>query len=272
MPENKYDYTIEDAQSFVADMTREYTSPVTQIYIDLPYIQDIYLGTVLLQIETEEQYKEVIKRIPKYNERKVFDRFSFFEDIFSKDLLVSYLENPGNTKKILVTSPFTNAFLNLRTSHYELEQYNKIVTGNNTKTFITYIVNTYPLILDGTERQKFKSIFEFVSDRIQLGVLSSTIDKTDLTMLSKSQILLIDNWDLFVGDNETTAKAYYLKQIFRNAQVFTPRLIYGEEFLKELPTMEPENIEKSLQMTEAVMGLCSQFKYLTPIVLLKNTE
>jgi hypothetical protein len=131
----------------------------------------------------------------------------------------------------------------------------------------------YPLVIGDIAQKIIKDIMKnCYLDVIKLGVVSEKISDIDLNLLTDSDILLIDRFDLFLADNTKTQSAWYTTPIpeFMDKAVITPKVIDNVEFISKLDTLSKEQIDEVFDNTETVMSICAQFKYISPIILLED--
>lgn len=264
-----------DKDQFFSDISKsisdEIFSPIKQIYVDWTYLQDIYLGAMISLCKNKDDYAYLIENIDKYNDRVIRDHAYHFRKLFKSDIqLEKYIRVEDTSSYLLASSPFTNMFNNFKTMlHSSITRNLKL--GYLEK--IKVIVNMYPLVIGDIAQKIIKDIMKnCYLDVIKLGVVSEKISDIDLNLLTDSDILLIDRFDLFLADNTKTQSAWYTTPIpeFMDKAVITPKVIDNVEFISKLDTLSKEQIDEVFDNTETVMSICAQFKYISPIILLED--
>ena len=271
--ENSNNIDLGDLGNFTEDFTNAfskfYKTPIKRIYIDLPYIQDIYLGALLQLIKTEEEYNYIIKNIGNYNHRLKEDILFYFPKLnITRDMLNEYISNKDNTLKLLAVSPYTNMFQNLKTLHANITGMNKIVSDIKVQSPITYIVNTYPLILPIELKRFLKSRFSYISEDMTFGTMSKPISIIDRDEFANNDLFLIYNIDNFVSEKSNHLDYFYKQLKYSQKYICSPKRIYNKELLDDVEFLNKEQVEKCMILTESLLGTCSEFSYLDPTILM----
>jgi len=136
-----------DAAKLNGMLMSDITKPVKTVYIDLQYLQDLYLGTMVLLTSTinpdKEKFNHIVSNISKYNSRVVYDHAGCFPDLHLTDeSLREYMNDPQYRNVILCSSPATTLTLEFSKIH------NFIRTRNVHHGYtgpISYWINTFPI-------------------------------------------------------------------------------------------------------------------------------
>lgn len=271
--ENSKTIDLGDMSNFTEDFTNAfnkfYTTPIKRIYIDLPYIQDIYLGALLQLIKTEEEYNYIIKNIGSYNHRLTNDILTYFPKLtISKEQIDSYISNKDNLFKLLAVSPYTNMFQNLKLLHENISRMNKVVADMKSYPSITYTINTYPLVLPLELKKFLKNRFSYISSNIIFGTMCKPISIISQDELVSNDLLLISNIDDFVSEHSNHLDYFYKQLKYSQKYICSPRRIYNKELLDEVHYLNKEQVEKCMILTESLLATCSEFSYLDPTILM----
>lgn len=254
---------------FTNAFNKFYSTPVERIYIDLPYIQDIYLGAVLQLRNDRDSYNYILKNIGNYNFRLKEDILFYFPELkISNDELNDYILNEENTFKLLALSPYTNFFLNLKELHSNISGMNTVVADMKKYPSITYTINTYPLYLSMNMKKFLKARFSYISDNIIFGTMSMPVSAIDKDELVNNDLLLIRNIDDFVSEHSNHLDYFYRQFKYSQKHICTPKRIYNKELLDEIHTLSEEQIDKCMVLTESLLATCSEFTYLDPTILM----
>ena len=92
------------------------TKPVTRVYVDLEYIQDLRFGALLYGITVEQEMKYIHNRLDVYNnryDRKICKYFPVLKK--TEEDLNKLLSDPIAKDKICFLAPWTSVFFNLIT-------------------------------------------------------------------------------------------------------------------------------------------------------------
>lgn len=271
MPEKeKSKVNIQDlSQDISSILQKKYTQPVKQIYLDWIYIQDYFIGTLLMHCNTEETYAYIRNQIPSYNSRIIRDRLYYFPKFpLNNDQVMTYIRTPQNIPKLLAISPMTNMFQNIRLLQKGITIRNNAITTYNDR--VTYIVNMYPLPMNNEYIHLVKGIMDYISPDIKLGVVSSPISQIDIKTLVDCDILFIDDLDNFLSEDSETINSFYNTPIpaFVDSAIISPRINDNLEFLEKFHTYTQEQIDSTMKLTQSVLNLCTSFAYMTPLILL----
>lgn len=250
-------------KDFINALNEDMMRPIKMVYIDLPYIQDIFLGSILLDNFKEECYNHIIDCLPKYNERYSLMHTDHFPKLnYTEDELYSYLKNSSNVEKILKTAPVTEIFLHLPELHKNILEHNEKVLLDEKQEKIKYIVNTYPLKLTTEQMSIIKDRLQFVSTEITVGVVSAPINKLPSTIYTDADIWFVyDISGLF--DKETVGGKQFLDSLsLRNSVVYSPQRIGNSSVLDDLPFMKEDDINTVFADTAFVLNLYTEFNYL----------
>lgn len=267
-----------DKESFLSNLANirqsiveEIFSPIKQIYIDWTYLQDVYLGSMISLCKNQEEYNYIRSNIEGYNNRIIREHTLLFRKLFKSDLeLEEYMNDTEKSSLLLVMSPMTNMFNNIKVLLKSIIERNKKL---GYETPLKVILNMYPLAINDISIKIIKEIMNHCYlPYLQLGIVTEKISDIDIDTLINSEILLIDRFDYFLSDNTKTQEAFYTAPIskFFDCAVITPKFIDNKEIINKLETLSKEEIESTFDITSSVCGLSSSFQYISPIILLEE--
>lgn len=271
--ENSKTIDLGDMSNFTEDFTKAfnkfYTTPIKRIYIDLPYIQDIYLGALLQLIKTKEDYKYIINNLGPYNHRLKEDILFYFPKLkIEKEELDNYIKNEENAFKLLSFSPYTNMFQNLKLLHSNIDKINNVVADMRAYPSITYTINTYPLVLSLKLKKFLKYRFSYIANNIIFGTMCKPISIIDQDEFVGNDLFLIFNVDNFVSEHSNHLDYFYKQLKYSQKYICSPKRIYNQELLDDINYLTKEQIEKCMILTESLLSTCSEFTYLDPTILM----
>lgn len=255
---------ISEVSNFIS---KEEFSPTKQIYVEWTYLQDIYIGSIISLCKNQEEYNYVLNNLEKYNDRILRDHSLYFPKLkLSEDQLETFIKDSKNSKLLLYRSPLTNIFINFK----ELIEF---IYDKNHKfgddSPITIIINIYPLPITEEFKLYIKHVREYLKSAIKIGIVSSPIQKLDLSMLLSSDILLIDRFDYFLKDEHSkTCQAFFddpFPQFF-NKTIITPKVIDNEEVKKNVLNLSEKELDRIFEITTDLCNIGCNFKFVNPII------
>lgn len=182
--QKKTEQFLESTEQYERDDFREqyakHVSPtVTSLYIDLPMLQDIYLGGLLhMTMDDPAALTHIVNRLEAYHNRYTEDHASCFPALgITEEQLLAFVTDPANASELLLKSPPTTFWTSLRNLHTSIKKDNKVVDGVAAPApeKIRYLVNTYPLepSVNLAKWFKLKFCIGIDEDSLSFGALSA---------------------------------------------------------------------------------------------------
>ena len=127
-----------EVDPYLDEIMEETFGPIENVYIDLRYIQDFYLGAILALCKSKDEIQYVIDNIDYYNSRYTED---VVETVFSKLHLTevevqAYIHDPKNHSFLFKTSPVTDFCKMLKDINEDIEAQNT-AASSNTKNVVS---------------------------------------------------------------------------------------------------------------------------------------
>lgn len=155
-------------------------SPISSIYVDMEYLQDLKLGTILSKITVQKEMEYILHCLPKYNARYEQATGKYFPVLRITDEEIMQELKSKNSYKICAISPFTNMYKYLISSFDAIRKHNKQVSDQTAplrltvnvadveypdvlkRTFIATIKKLYPdIVVEFTDNERYKENSEF---------------------------------------------------------------------------------------------------------------
>mgnify|MGYP000614394962 CR=1 FL=1 len=259
----------------------EMLSPITKIYIDVEYIQDLLVGALLLlwkQTKSESDYTYFIQQLPSYNNRLTFDTMHYFPKwknrIATNESLDAFIRNEKNIRQLLLNAPYTDVACYLKDHHKLYKEQNNRLGEKHPKP-ITYNVNVYPLPINEDVIQFFqyrmKALIE--DNSIIINVLSKPIQSLNTAFFKNTYTAYMYRFtDMTTQEYSPCYLAYYHHLVFKNTTVATPFRITLKESLKDdlVYRYTERQLEESCSATLLTMSVFSDFKFVNPKIHIKT--
>ena len=256
----------EEHEAFFKAYSEQISKQIEYIYIDLTYLQDIYLGGILNLTEEKDVYSYILKQLKKYNLRIDNNYASYFPELnLTNEEIINYVSDKNNSKLLMIASPATDMYKYLGILHKKTLENNKCKIGiKNTIRKLTYIINTYPLILDN-ESMKFlkkRFILSLHDPIINFGIISKPCNSLSIDTYKKFDKLYISDMSSFSDEESTGYQALYKSGILFNSTIYTEPKITNPEVLKSLKEMDENKFMNMHYMTLLGLSIFTNIKYL----------
>lgn len=248
-----------DPEKIYSLAMKEYMDPIQAVYIDLPYIQDIYLGGLILSHFNEKDYNYILSRLPEYKKRITLGHAEYFPELgMSEDQLLDYVTDRSNITNLLTLSPMTSLFLQLPELHKNLQSHNDRVLENPIQ--IRYLVNVYPLALNEAQMNLIKLRFSVLPD-IQFGIIQKPLKSLQDQLFTSTQVWFIDDMSATV-DPETNCGKHFTSFTFKDHVVNSPKRIGNSFVLDKLKDMTEQRIQELFDDSALVANFFTNFYFL----------
>ena len=262
----------EEFNEFYKGYAESVSKQINSVYIDLTYLQDIYLGGILNMTSDLDVYQYILSQVDEYNNRCTDNHVDFFPDLNLKETdLLEYIKN--NSKLLIRTSPPTDMCEHLYSIHHNhlLENKHKIGMKDPVRK-ITYIINTYPLILD-TEDMKFlkdRFIYMIKDTVINFGVINKPSNNLSLNTYKKFDIWYLSDLGLWSDSSCNGYDAMYRRMYLNNSEIFTEPRITNKEILDKMSELTNDDLKSVEQNTILSLNYFADVSYLRSKVIVKK--
>lgn len=253
-------FNIEDLQKTMNDTMLK---PIKSIYIDLPYIQDIYLGSLILQHFNEKDYKHIYSQLETYKKRWTLTHVDHFPELnCTEDKLMEYMKSPANAGPILQVSPMTSLFLNLPKFHADVVEHTKRVSPDNELPIIRYVVNVYPLNPSDKELSILNERIKMIAPNIIVGFIKKPLKEVQPTLFTDNQIWFIYDFSQLMNLDTPAGHHFFQLESFTNCLVFSPKRMCNPLLEDEFDRLTPKELNQLCIDTAMVLNLYSDFFFL----------
>lgn len=264
--------TEEEYNSFYKGYSESVSKQIEYVYMDLTYLQDIYLGGILNMTGDDEVYPYILSMMDRYNERCTDNYLSYFPDLNIKEEdLFNYVR--ANSKLLLRTSPPTNVLKHMYQIHRNYLMDNKYKIGmNDPIRKLTYIINTYPLSLEKEDMLFLKQrVIDVIKDPvINFGVISKPSNGLSMDTYKKFNVWYISDLGSWSNVNCNAYKAMYVSLYLRNSTVYMEPRITNPEILDNLSKLTEDGLRSLEQNTILSLNCFADVNYLRSSVLIKK--
>lgn len=244
-------------------MTDSMLKPIKSVYIDLPYIQDIYLGSLILQHLNENDYKYIYSRLGHYKKRWRLTHANYFPELnHSEENLISYMKRPENAGAIIFTSPMTSLFLNLTNFHRDMVDHTRKVSPENEQPIIRYVINVYPLNPSDKELKVLNDRIKMIAPNIIVGFVKKPLKELQPSLFTDNQIWFVYDFTQLTDLDTPAGNHFFQLDSFANCMVFSPKRMGNPLLEDEFDNLTPKELEQLCIDTATVLNVYSDFFFL----------
>ena len=245
-----------DEQS-TAFSTQEFR-PITKIYADLAYLQDIALGTILSTCVCVEELQYLHRQLPAYNERVFPEVASYFPALgLTDDRLQQLQQDPKQWLKICAISPFTSVYNELLEELVRLRDHNQRITGS--KEACLFLQTPQGLPYPAPLLQRLKTQFTTLFPELNVEfILQTPYTQSKNFYLNLEELWLADLQQFVIQEN-TSAAFFSAEQFFEHRVLARPLVTVPTEEARQQPIV-------ALQQTQAMLNLYCDFCYLPSLI------
>ena len=238
----------------------EMSRPIKRIYVDIEFLQDFRLGSLIKLITTDVEYQYILSELPKYSMSHGEPITSFFPELgFKEEQIREYMKDKSHWETLALTSPYYETIKDLCSLIIEITKHNVLM--HYSKPIELYIGCT--------------DLLYCIEARRRLAVLLlDYLDKIDLTFLPTSlyefKEVAIDDYDIYMlaSANKFINNESLVKK-FENMEM-TGKTIIG---LEEMDTTDEElkeanfSKEDALEATVEFANMFTRFGFAKRVIL-----
>lgn len=272
--DNKEQYCAFD--DYLDEIMEETFGPIKNVYIDLRYMQDFYLGAILALCKSKDEIQYVIDNIDYYNNRYIED---VVETVFPKLHLTEtevqeYIHDPKNHSFLFRTAPVTDFCRMLKDINVDIETQNIAASSNDTNVVCIYNINTYPLTLSYRDKKQLKEKLQWFTDRKNLLIATMNVPIENINMDTYKEFRYMFAYDFYRIIQPTPLPtagftAFYEKRYLYNNFVFAPFRIVNDKILEEVKYYNADKLEELVLNTARYLSICSKFSYINPKITVR---
>jgi len=240
-----------------------------KIYIDIQFLKDIFLGVILLNINTEDKYKEFIKIVQKNPYRLIEDPSIIFPSLqFGNIQYQDFLTNKENHTNIFKIAPMTS-FMNIFLKTIKKIIYMKHRLEDNYIPLTLYI-NMYPIPnVSTTILNLLKSYFKNCFEDIKIKFLFTKLINIKEDVFTFKQ-LYIYNLKEFI-EHKTISKAF-TDMKFLSKRIVAPKTLYSNDAFFKLKLdnvdlselINRDDIKKEFEYISLYLNFLCKFTFIDP--------
>lgn len=225
--------------------------PVTRVYVDLEYIQDLRFGALLYGVSVDKEMSYIHSKIEQYNNRYDKCVAKYFPALRKTDEeLDNLLHTPVVCDRICFIAPWTSVYFNLIELLLFIKQHNKRMLDHDVKMFLTINVSDieYPIELR-------KHLEETLSKQLNMNVSVQQMERysDDLSEYLKYDLMFLYDYGQFVN---TYPGAFVGEGKFADTR------IVAQPYIEEGLGHKAEDYEYVLKSTEKGMDIYCDFSFL----------
>lgn len=237
------------------------SKPVTRVYVDLEYIQDLRFGALLYGLSIDMEMKYVHTCLKKYNNRLDFETAKYFPALHKTDEELDVKLKEGVSKdRICFIAPFTSVYYNLMEAIDMFKSHNKRMLETEVPMKLTINCSDvdYPI-----ELQHY--LCDVLSHQLDIQVDFQQINRYEMDAkdyLSYDLLFLYD-YGKFVNSFPTR---------FVGEGDFINTKIVAKPYIEAKLGFKPDRYDEVIASTERGMDIYCDFNFLKSEITLNGKE
>ena len=258
-----------------------YTSrPKRAIYIDLPMLQDIYLGAILLMTQNSETaFAHIVEQMSKYSYRPFQEYARFFPELkLTDEEIISFIQDEKNTEKLLLFSPPTSMWEDIFNLHHLCIKENKAVEGIFDQIpydEMRYVINTYPLPINLETAKLLKSKLQIglrESKKIIFGYISKPWKELTPEIFENIDYVFSYTFVNWFNDEKSTAYQILNQGTLRLAHVLAYPFITDPDTIKRFDYLTQTQLNQIEAAGRLIGNFYCEMEFYRPQVTAFNKE
>ena len=228
--------------------------PVTRIYVDLEYLQDLRLGALLHLVKVPKEMEYIYHKLPEYNKKLNYECGSYFPALKHTDEeLDALLQNRREVDMVCFKAPFTSVYYEFGNLLMTLQHHNRATSSRPLDIRIRMNVANplYPdellRALIGAFQERMPNVFFDITKEPRY-----TLPVNDY---AENKLLFLYNIEEFVKEGTDLSVAFVSEGRFFDKRVFTV------PYVNKTLISEPERYQEALASTRAQLDLYCDFAY-----------
>lgn len=240
------------------------------IYIDLQFIKDIFLGIILLNISSEDQYNNFIEEVKKDPYRIIEDPLLLFPSIkFGNFQYNDFLENQLNHNNIFKISPLTSFERELIPYIRRIIEMKKKIDDEYIK--LSLYINMYPISnLSDDLLDQFRKYFLLkYSSELEIHFLFKPITHLKKDILNFKALFIYDLKSFF---DDKYYSSLFGEMKFLDKSIVAPKILYDNSLITKyelynadlITLIKNEEIKKEFEYNDCYLNYLCQFTFIDP--------
>lgn len=258
-----------------------YTSrPKRAIYIDLPMLQDIYLGAILLMTQdSDTAFAHIVEQMSNYSYRPTQEYAKYFPELHLTDEeIFSFIKDEKNVQKLLMFSPPTSMWEDLFNLHHLCIKENKAVEGifdQIDSDQMRYVINTYPLSLSTGMAKLLKSKLQIglrETSKIIFGYISKPWEELTSEIFENIDYVFSYTFANWFNDQKSSAFQILNQGTLKLAHVLAYPLITDPDMIRKFDYLSQAELNKMEAASRLICNLYCEMEFYRPKVTAFNKE
>ena len=239
--------------------------PVTKIYVDLEYLQDLRLGALLHLVKVPKEMAYILHKLPDYNKKLDYECCSHFPALKHTDEeLDALLQDKRNIDLICFKAPFTSMYYEFVEVLMMLEHHNRAASSKPLNIHVRMNVANplYPKELLNEFQRKINQRMP----NVQFDITKVPRYQLPVDDYVENKLLMIYNIEEFVAEGTDLSVAFVAEGKFFEKRVFT--IPYVNK--KLIP--DPDRYQEALNSTRVHLDLYCDFAYVPATIPMFTTK
>ena len=237
------------------------SKPVTRVYVDLEYIQDLRFGALLYGIQVEAEMKYIHSSLKKYNNRVEIATAKYFPVLGKTDAELDKLLHTETVKdRICFIAPFTSVYYNMMEAIDMFKLHNKRML--DTEVPMKLVINCADI--EYPEELK-KHLCAVIHHQLDIDVEFQSIPRYEMEFTDYKQFDLLFLYDYGKFVNAFPTKIVGEGELVNTRVVALPYIESGLGF-------SPDRYDEVLKSTERGMDIYCDFCFLKSEITLNSKK
>lgn len=228
--------------------------PIHNVYVDLEYMQDLYLGALLSTITVEEEIQYISKQLDAYNKRYDLATMKYFPVLKYKDSDLNMMLNSSKINTICRIAPFTSIYYTLIKSLILFMENNIRISDINSPVHLMINIDNF----DYPEQllQVLKSTIYRSCKNIKITINNAKRYTEPVDFYLKYDVLFLADYGAFIKEGTLLSNA------FVGDGKFIDTKIVAHPYIDMSLNHKEEDYDYILASTEAGMDVFCDFCFL----------
>lgn len=238
---------------------RQELGPVTRIYVDLEYLQDLRLGALMHLVKVPKEMEYILHKLPEYNKKYDYECCSHFPALKHTDEeLDALLNDPNEVDMICFKAPFTSIYYEFSNILMMIQHHNRAASSRplDIRVRLNVANPLYPDELLGA----FQASFQEKLANVFFDITKEPRYTLPVNDYADNKLLLIYNIEEFVKEGSDLSVAFVSEGRFFDTRIFTV------PYVNKTLITDPEQYQEALTSTRAQLDLYCDFAYIPAII------
>ena len=216
-------------QSLSLDFMGSDLRPIHNIYFDISILQDIFVGTLLLHTNNEEEYNRILACLPVYLSRVEPAICKYFPSTtLTDDYIFDFIKNPANAERLYTASPHTTIWYMLPAIFQKIYENNRKVDKPD-KFYCNMYVNLYPTGYGASVCNVMANCIKRINDKITFNTITKPVTQVQQSTRMIPDVYFVEDIGKWMGTDSIIYKEFYEDLLYENKQFYSKRVITNTE-------------------------------------------